>query len=165
MLQNPITLMGRDGFSIPSRTECDRLVPEEKEYYLWCFGGIFVAQSSNQLSNFRKFFPFSPWKYTGMLPLVKFCRSPVIETLVQESNTELLLSPQNKAFLFFCLPSLPVSSGMPRKTVRSTVTPTCPLLPASHLFGCVTCPCTLQWQWGSCDSLLDVWLSSKSKIH
>lgn len=45
-----------------------------------------------------------------------------METLVPESKAELLLSARNKAFLFFCLFSLPVSSGMPRKTVRSTVT-------------------------------------------
>lgn len=62
MPQSHRTLMGKDGVNIPSRTECDHLVPEEKEYSLRGFGGIFLAQRSNQFSNSRKLFPLSPWK-------------------------------------------------------------------------------------------------------
>lgn len=164
-VQNHITPMGKDWVNAPSRTKPDHLVLEEKELLSLVLWEICLPQSSNWPSNFRKLFCLSPWKYTGMLPLVKSHRSSVIETIVQESKAELLLSPQNKAFLFFCLPPLPMSSGMPRKTVRSTLTLIYPLLQAFHLFGGVSRPCTLQWQWGSCDNLLDVWLSSKSKIH
>lgn len=56
------------------------------------------------------------------------------------------LTPEYRVFLSFASLSAP-SSGMPRQTVKSTVAFTPLLLQTSHLCGCVSCPCTLQWQW------------------
>lgn len=41
--------------------------------------GDFLGTELKPAVQFQGGFPLSPWKYTGMLPLVKLCRSPVMD--------------------------------------------------------------------------------------
>ena len=73
---NPMTLMGRMDPTLQAR-QCDHLIPGENAD----FDGVrdFLGAELKPALQFQGGFPLCPWKDTGMLPLIKFCRSPETE--------------------------------------------------------------------------------------